>query len=164
LGLNGMAKELSIIPLSLKEANEFVTKYHRHNKKCTGHKFSIGAIHNDNLVGVVIVGRPVARKLDNKFTLEINRNCVLDTAPKGTCSFLYSRAIKIWQSMGGKKIITYTLDTESGSSLKAVNFSKEGIVKTFKKNTGWTNRANRIWQKVQSIPRIRWVKEFNQII
>ena len=156
-----MAKELSIIPLSLKEANEFVTKYHRHNKKCAGHKFSIGAVYKNEIVGVVIVGRPVARKLDDRFTLEINRNCVLDTAPKGTCSFLYSRAIKIWQTMGGKKIITYTLETESGSSLKAVNFNKETTVQTFKKNTGWTTRTNRIWQEVQATPRIRWGKEFN---
>ena len=155
-----MAKELSIIPLSLKEANEFVTKYHRHNKKCAGHKWSVGAIFKGELVGVIIVGRPIARKLDNRLTLEVNRNCVLDNAPKGTCSFLYSKAIKIWQSMGGKKIITYTLDNESGSSLKAVNFNKETTVQTFKKNTGWTTRANRIWQEVQSIPRIRWAKEF----
>ena len=155
-----MAKELSIIPLSLKEANEFVTKHHRHNKKCAGHKFSVGAMYKNELVGVVIVGRPVARKLDNRFTLEINRNCVLDSAPKGTCSFLYSKAIKIWQSMGGKKIITYTLATESGSSLKAVNFKKERTVQTFKKNKGWVTRKNRVWQKVQSIPRIRWAIEY----
>ena len=70
-----MAKELSIIPLSLKEANEFVTKYHRHNKKCAGHKWSVGAIYQGKLVGVIIVGRPVARKLDNRFT------CLLYTSP-----------------------------------------------------------------------------------
>ena len=156
-----MAKNLIVIPLSLKQANEFVTKYHRHNKKCTGHKFSIGAEYKGKLVGVAIIGRPVARKLDNQFTLEINRNCVLNDAPKGTCSFLYAKAIKIWQSMGGKKIITYSLTTESGSSLKAVNFKKETQVQTFKKNKGWTNRKNRTWQEVQATPRIRWAKEFN---
>ena len=154
-----MAKNLKIVPLSLKEANEFVTKYHRHNKKCQGHKFSLGAIFKNELVGVVIVGRPVSRRLDDKLTLEINRNCVLDNAPKGTCSFLYSKAIKVWQTMGGKKIITYTLDYESGSSLKAVNFKKEKIVQIFKKNTGWTTRANRVWQEVQKTPRIRWGME-----
>ena len=151
-----MAKNLKIVPLSLKEANKFVTKYHRHNKKCQGHKFSLGAIFKNELVGVVIVGRPVSRRLDNKLTLEISRNCVLDNAPKGTCSFLYSKAIKVWQTMGGKKIITYTLDYESGSSLKAVNFKKEKIVQVFKKNTGWTTRENRVWQEVQKTPRIRW--------
>ncbi len=154
-----MSKYLKVIPLSLKEANNFIDKYHRHNKRCAGHKFSIGAEYQGKLVGVAIVGRPVARKLDNKLTLEINRNCVLDDAPKGTCSFLYAKAIKIWQSMGGKKIITYTLETESGSSLKAVKFNKETTVQTFKKNTGWITRANRVWQEVQATPRIRWGKE-----
>ena len=154
-----MAKNLKVVPLSLKEANEFVTKYHRHNKKCQGHKFSLGAIFKNELVGVVIVGRPVSRRLDDKLTLEINRNCVLDNAPKGTCSFLYSKAIKVWQTMGGKKIITYTLNYESGSSLKAVNFKKEKLVQIFKKNTGWTTRANRVWQEVQKTPRIRWGME-----
>ena len=154
-----MSKYLKVIPLSLKEANNFIDKYHRHNKRCAGHKFSIGAEYQGKLVGVAIIGRPVARKLDDKLTLEINRNCVLDDAPKGTCSFLYARAIKIWQSMGGKKIITYTLKTESGSSLKAVNFNQETTVQTFKKNTGWITRANRVWQKVQATPRIRWGKE-----
>ena len=154
-----MAKNLKVVPLSLKEANEFVSKYHRHNKKCQGHKFSLGAVFENKLVGVVIVGRPVSRKLDDKLTLEINRNCVLDNAPKGTCSFLYSKAIKVWQTMGGKKIITYTLDYESGSSLKAVNFKKEKMVQIFKKNTGWTTRANRVWQEVQKTPRIRWGME-----
>ena len=154
-----MSKLLKVIPLSLKEANEFITKHHRHNKKCVGHKFSIGAEYQGKIVGVAIVGRPVARRLDNRFTLEINRNCVLDDAPKGTCSFLYAKAIKIWQSMGGKKIITYTLTTESGSSLKAVDFNKDTEIKIFKENTGWTTRANRIWQEVHAIPRIRWSKE-----
>ena len=69
-----MSKLLKVIPLSLKEANEFVTKHHRHNKKCAGHKFSLGAMFRDRLVGVVIVGKPVARKLDKDINLGISRN------------------------------------------------------------------------------------------
>ena len=94
-----MAKNLKVIPLSLREANEFVTKNHRHNKKCTGHKFSIGAEYQGKLVGVAIVGRPVARKLDNRFTLEINRNCVLDDAPKELVVFYMLKQLrfgKVW--------------------------------------------------------------------
>ena len=155
-----MAKNLKCIPLTLKEANAFVIEHHRHSKQCRGHRFSLGAVYKDELVGAAIIGRAINRYLDNRFTAEILRNCVLEKAPKGTCSFLYSKAIKIWQSMGGKKIITYTLATESGSSLKAVNFKKERTVQTFKKNKGWVTRKNRVWQKVQSIPRIRWAKEY----
>ena len=154
-----MAKELSIIPLTLREANEFVTKYHRHNKRCAGHKWSVGAIHKGKLVGVIIVGRPVSRKLDNRFTLEVNRNCVLDDAPKGTCSFLYSKAIKIWQSMGGKKIITYTVASEGGASLRAVNFKNVADTPAVPKHQkGWRTRDKREHQDVQLELRLRWEK------
>ena len=151
-----MSKLLKLIPLTLQVANDFVTKYHRHNKRCVGCKFCLGATYNGELVGVAIVGRPVARKLADPLVMEVNRNCVSPEAPKGTCSFLYSRAMKVWQSMGGKKLITYTLETESGASLRATNFKQKAVTQPFKKGTGWTTRKGREWQKVQLIPRIRW--------
>ena len=52
-----------IRPLSLKQANAYVAELHRHNKPTVGHKFSIGCYKNDELVGVAIVGRPLARRL-----------------------------------------------------------------------------------------------------
>ena len=107
------------IPLSLKDANEFVTTHHRHNKKTAGHKFSIGALKDGELIGVAICGRPVARALDNGSTLEVLRVCIKDPAPKNACSYLYARCQRIWTAMGGDKILTYTLDSEPGSSLKA---------------------------------------------
>ena len=72
-------------------------------KKLGGHKYSIGASDGENLVGVAIVGRPVARKLDDGFTAEVLRVCVKDDSPKNTCSFLYGRSWRIWQQMGGKR-------------------------------------------------------------
>lgn len=157
-----MSKLLKVVPLSLKQANEFVTKHHRHNKRCAGHKFSLGAMFQDHLVGVVIVGRPVARKLDKDLTLEISRNCVLDEAPKGTCSFLYAKAIKVWQSMGGKKIITYTVESESGASLRAVNFENTATSRRFPKHhKGWRTRDNREHQDVQLQLRLRWEKNLD---
>ena len=151
-----MSKLLKLIPLTLKEANEFVIKYHRHNKRCVGCKFCLGAIFYRTLVGVAIVGRPIARKLADPLVMEVNRNCVSPEAPKGTCSFLYSRSMKVWQSMGGKKLITYTLETESGASLRGAGFKQEAITQPFKKGKGWTTRKGRVWQKIQLIPRIRW--------
>tara|TARA_R100001510_G_C7480672_1_gene92804 strand:- start:20 stop:475 length:456 start_codon:yes stop_codon:yes gene_type:complete len=149
-----MAKDLSCVPLTLKEANEFVTKHHRHSKKCRGHRFSLGAVYKNSIVGVTIVGRPINRYLDERFTAEVLRNCVLDDAPKGTCSFLYSRAMKVWQSQGGKKILTYTLETELGSSLKAVNFNVAAKTRYFK--NGWQNRDNR--SPYKPVKKIRWEK------
>ena len=66
---------LDIVPVSLKEANAFVERYHRHNRPVVDHKFSIGATDGEKIVGVAIVGRPVSRYLDNGLTLEVTRCC-----------------------------------------------------------------------------------------
>ena len=154
-----MSKLLKVVPLTLKQANAFVTEHHRHNKRCVGCKFCLGAMYEDRLVGVVIVGRPVSRRLDTDLTLEINRNCVLDEAPKGTCSFLYAKAMKVWQSMGGKKIITYTLASEGGASLRAVNFKKAADTPAVPiHQKGWRTREKREHQSVQLELRLRWEK------
>ena len=58
------------------------------------------------LVGVAIVGRPVARMLDDGLTSEVTRVCVVSHAPKNSCSFLYGRCWRIWQQMGGKRMVT----------------------------------------------------------
>ena len=60
---------LYLTPLSLREANAFVDRHHRHHKAVTGHKFSIGCSQDGQLVGVAIMGRPVSRYLDDGLTL-----------------------------------------------------------------------------------------------
>ena len=64
---------LTLIPVSLAQANEFVRQHHRHHKPVAGHKFSIGCSENGRLCAFAIVGRPVSRYLDDGFTLEVNR-------------------------------------------------------------------------------------------
>ena len=66
---------LTLTPINLKTANAFVQQHHRHHKPTRGHKFSIGVSDNGALVGVAICGRPVARRLDDGYTLEVNRLC-----------------------------------------------------------------------------------------
>jgi len=111
---------LDIIPVSLAEANKYVERYHRHHKPVTGHKFSIGCTDGEKVVGVAIVGRPVSRYLDDGLTLEVNRCCTDGT--KNACSMLYSAAWRAARAMGYKKIITYILENESGTSLKASGY------------------------------------------
>ena len=113
-----------LIPVSLKEANAFVAEHHRHHKPVVGHKFSLGCVQNGHLVGVAIVGRPVSRYLDNGMTLEVNR--LYTTGEKNACSFLYGAAARAAKALGYGKIITYTLDTEPGTSLRAVGWSCAG--------------------------------------
>lgn len=115
---------LTIKPIHLKEANEFVRQYHRHNIPTVGGKFAIACYVDTNICGVAICGRPTARNADNGYTLEIYRNCTDGT--KNACSKLYGACVRIAKDMGYKKVITYILESENGASVKASNFICEG--------------------------------------
>lgn len=115
---------LRVVHVELREANEFVDALHRHHKPVVGHRFSIGADLDGKLVGVAIVGRPVARKVNPKEVLEVTRLCT--DGSKNACSFLYSAAARAGRELGYKKIQTYILETESGASLVAAGWTDEG--------------------------------------
>ena len=151
--------KLKPIPITIKDANEFVENFHRHNKPVRGAKFAIGASYEDELVGVAIVGRPVARKLDDGFTAEAVRVCTNNKSPKNTNSFLYGRVWRIWQQMGGKRMITYTLQKESGISLKAAGYKIIGETGGWEEGKGWTSRPGREWQPVVGQMKFKWSKE-----
>ncbi len=115
---------LVIKPITLKEANEFVKRFHRHHGPTTGHKFSVAVYDGSRLVGVAIAGRPVARHLDDGLTLEVNRTCTDGT--RNANSMLYGAVRRIAKAMGYERLITYTLPEESGASLKAVGWKRCG--------------------------------------
>jgi len=142
---------LNIRPTTYKIASKYVNEHHRHHNASQGCKFCIACYDDETLVGVAMCGRPIARKYDDGFTCEINRVCTDGT--KNACSKLYGACCRIAKEMGYKKIITYTLMSENGSSLKASNFTCEG------KSGGlhWTGARN----KNQQIPKEmknRWVR------
>jgi len=109
--------KLEIVPIDLSEAKAFIDQHHRHHIPPVGHKFSLGLSDGEKIVGVATVGRPVSRRLDDGWTLEVNRLCTDGT--KNACSKLYSAAWRVARNLGYKKMITYILDTESGASLYA---------------------------------------------
>lgn len=108
------------LPIELSEANAFVARYHRHHGPVVGHKFSIGAALDGKIVGVVIVGRPVARMRDDGETLEVTRLCTDGT--KNACSFLYGVAARAAFALGYCRIGTYILASEPGTSLVAAGW------------------------------------------
>lgn len=112
--------KLATVPITLEEANEFVRRHHRHHKPVVGHKFSIGAAMGDEIVGVAIVGRPVARHRDDGVTLEVTRLCT--DGSKNACSFLYGAAWRAARALGFKRIGTYTTPAEGGASLRAAGW------------------------------------------
>lgn len=117
---------LQSIPLDLDEANAYVAKHHRHHKPVVGHKFSIGAVDGSEVVGVAIVGRPVARGRDDGMTLEVTRLC--SAGGKNVCSFLYGAAARAAFALGYRRIGTYILASEPGTSLRAAGWRQIGEV------------------------------------
>lgn len=116
--------KLEVVRIDLAEANAFVEQHHRHHKPVVGHLFSIGAAKDGKIVGVAIVGRPVARMRDDGETAEVTRLCTDGT--RNACSFLYGACARAAFALGFKRIGTYILATEPGTSLAAANWRLVG--------------------------------------
>lgn len=108
---------LTARPITLRDANAYVAQHHRHNIPTNGHKWSVACYDGDRLCGVAICGQPVARKLDDGLTIEARRVCTDGT--HNACSFLYGACARIAKDFGYRRIITYILETEPGTSLRA---------------------------------------------
>lgn len=111
---------LELQPISFKEASRFIEEHHSHHKPPLSHKFSIAVNDGISVVGVIIVGRPVNRILDNGWTAEVTRCCTDGT--KMVASKLYAAAWRSARAMGYRRMITYTLKEEAGTSLTAAGW------------------------------------------
>jgi hypothetical protein len=111
---------LDLQPILFEDACQYVRQHHRHHIPPQGHKFSIVVADQQKVVGVVMVGRPVARHLDNGRTLEVIRCCTDGT--KHAASMLYAAAWRTAKGLGYRRIITYTLAEEPGISLNAAGW------------------------------------------
>lgn len=111
---------LQLQPITQKEAFAFIAQHHRHHLPPQGCKFCIAVNDGSSVVGVAVVGRPVARKLDNGYTAEVTR-CCTDGTPH-VASKLYAAAWRAAKAMGYTRLITYTLATETGTSLVAAGW------------------------------------------
>jgi hypothetical protein len=147
--------KLHAVPVKLAEAIEFVGNFHRHNKPPAGGLFFVGVSDGDKLVGVAIVSRPVARFMDDGVTAEVTRCCVMDDAPKGACSFLYARCWQAAKALGWQKLITYTLQSESGASLRGAGWKTVAEL-TANNPKSWQSRPGREWHPVVGQAKFRW--------
>lgn len=111
---------LALQPIGRDEAVQFIAQYHRHHLPPQGWKFGIAVNDGERVVGVVTCGRPVARMLDDGYTLEVTRCCTLGV--KNAASMLYAAAWRAARAMGYRRLITYTLAAEAGTSLLAAGY------------------------------------------
>jgi hypothetical protein len=114
---------LELRPISFRDACAFIRLHHRHHPAPRGWKFGVAAARDGEVVGVVMVGRPVARLLDDGSTLEVTRLCTIEEASaKNAASLLYSVAWRAARALGYHRLITYTLCEEAGVSLRAAGW------------------------------------------
>lgn len=147
-----LVKNLSLCPISFREAVTFVGTNHRHHSPPAGHKFSIGVADGERIVGIAMIGRPVARSFDDGMTLEVNRTCT-DGTPNVN-SMLYAAAWRAAKALGYRKLITYTREDESGSSLRAAGWS---VVAQRPPRNGWNSKGRpRVETTEHGIQRTLW--------
>lgn len=111
---------LQLQPITYPEACAFIRLHHRHHQPPHKWKFGLAVNDGENVVGVAVVDRPVARMLDNGYTLEVTRLCT-DGTPH-VASKLYAASWRAVRALGYRRLITYTLLEEPGTSLKAAGW------------------------------------------
>ena len=148
---------MKVRPATFREACDFVAQLHRHNKPPRGHKFSLKLVDElDDIVGVAMVGRPIARHYDDGFTAEINRTCT--DGARNANSQLYGACARTCKAMGYNSVITYTQADESGASLRAAGFVR---VKELEPRKSWAEssvalRGRRAVEGTGGVARVLW--------
>lgn len=139
-------------PITLREARAYVEANHRHHRAPQGGLFAIG-VANGELRGVAIVGRPVARMAQDGWTAEVTRVCTDGT--RNACSMLYRAAWRAARAMGYRKLITYTLPSEGGASLRGAGFKLIGQAG----GGSWSRRSRPRVDEHPTQEKLRWELE-----
>ena len=158
---------LDLVPLTLPAANAFIDLHHRHHAALPGGFawWAVGAVADGLLVGVALAGRPTNRNNDDGQTVEVQR-VATDGAPNA-CSALYGACQRAAKAIGAARIITYTLDSETGASLRGVGWVREveGIT------SWWTHRGGVEKGRTPAVDRphmregkVRWACHFREPI
>jgi hypothetical protein len=151
--MSGQTK-LRAVPCSITKAKEIVDGWHRHHGSSTSALFAAAVADEDGLVrGVALIGRPVARLLDDGFTLEVTR--VATDGTPNACSALYGIARRIGAALGYARMVTYTRADEPGASLRAAGMTDEGPIRA----RSWNMPGRPRTDKTEIIQRRRWSLE-----
>lgn len=143
-------RDLALVPLSLAAANDFVARHHRHRVPVVGHLWSTGAELDGQLVGVSIIGRPVARGLQDGRTVEVIRLATDGT--RDVPSFLLGAAARAAFGRGFLRVVTYTLPSESGSSLRGAGYRVVAEVR----GRSWSCRSRPRIDRYDPQDKLRW--------
>lgn len=145
---------LELVPVKRDVARAFIREHHRHSRPPVGDVIRVGLVDAaGELVAVAIAGRPVARCLDDGTTLEALRVCTL--GQPNACSRLYGALARAAKALGYRRMVTYTLASEPGSSLLAVGFVIEQ--RRARPAAEWRTRHRQLGElSAERIERVRW--------
>lgn len=162
-GAGDNRERVSIVPVTVPVANRYVAKLHRHHAAIPGGFawFCCAAVVGSRIVGVAIAGRPTNRNNDDRQTVEVLR--VATDGTPNTSSALLGACARAAQAIGARRIITYTLTTESGASLRGAGWENHG--ETGKSFWGNANtRTPAVNRGHFDVPKTRWEKRFRDAI
>lgn len=142
---------LWVVPASSADVAAWIARVHRNHKPPAGDVFRLALVDETGTVrGVASVGRPVARMLDDGWTLEVNR--VATDGVRNGCSLLYGACRRIAWTMGYRKIVTYTLPEEGGASLRAAGWACDGAAG----GGEWSVASRPRAASARPDPKLRW--------
>lgn len=140
-----------IVPCSIQAARALVDRVHRHHRAPQGALFAVGYSDGNGLIGAAIIGRPIARKLQDGFTAEVTR-VVVPTGYPNACSELYGACRRAAKALGYRRLITYTLGSESGASLRGAGWK----MKATSPGGSWSNDKRPREDKHPLEAKVRW--------
>jgi hypothetical protein len=147
---------LDLCDVTQAEAKAWVREHHRHNKPPAGWRWGLAVRNGPDLVAVAMVGRPVARRIDADRVVEVNRLCVdpnLDPALVwNACSMLYAEACREAARRGFDEVITYTLESEPGTGVKAAGFERVATTR----GGSWSRPSRKRRDRAPTCPKARW--------
>lgn len=150
---------LAVAPSTIRAARAFVSEHHRHHPAPQGGLFALSVRRDGETVGVAIIGRPVARLLDDGTTAEVTRLATIredidgeKKGPRNACSLMYAAAWRAARALGYRRLVTYVLESEPGTSLKAAGWRRTADVRA----RSWNRSKRARTDKHPTGPKVRW--------
>jgi hypothetical protein len=141
---------LSLVPVGITEARAWIERHHAHHHAPPGGRFAVGVARDGDLCCVALVSRPVARLLDARGDVAEITRCASDGTPHAA-SMAVAAATRMAIAGGYRRVVSYTLLGEAGTSYRAAGWHVTGLIDA---SDGWLSRAGR--SAVQTGAKVRW--------
>ena len=159
-GVGGLVLDwqLRTRPVRFTAARDFVRHHHAHCTAPAAWRFGQAILNGGTMLGVVMVGNPVAPALNGRGTVEVNRLCIRRDIPRvlawNAASQLYGWAAREAARQGWTHIITYTRADEDGISVRAAGWQQEARIR----GRGWHSSRRARSNTNAWVDKIRWGK------